>query len=309
MAVSEAQAAAARSKSSVTRLRAMLESPELAFLMEAHDGLSARIAEVEGFEAIWASGFSVSTALGVRDSDEASWSQLLGVVDCMTDTVSIPIVVDGDTGYGNFNTARRFAHKAERVGAAGVCIEDKLFPKMNSFVGDAHQLADMDEFAGKIEACKDSVENPDFCVIARTEALIAGHGIDEALERGDAYRAAGADALFIHSRKAVADEIEQFAKEWRRRLPLVISPTTYAQTPTDAFRRFGISAVIWANHSMRAAVAAMRRVCREIHSHQSVSGTEQELASLAEVFDLMRYDELEKAERRFLHSSRGRRRR
>ncbi len=279
----------------------MLQTPELVFLMGAHDGLSARIAEVEGFEAVWASGFCISTALGVRDSDEASWSQLLSVIESMTEAVSIPIVVDGDTGYGNFNTARRFAHKAERLGAAGVCFEDKLFPKMNSFVGDRHELADVDEFCGKLRACKEEQEEPAFCVIARVEALIAGLGMEEALERANAYRRAGADAIFIHSRKRVADEIEEFAGRWGGDLPLVISPTTYSATPTEVFRQGGISAVIWANHSMRAAVTAMRRVCREIHSAQSVKGTEEAgLAPLAEVFELMHYDELEAAERRFL---------
>jgi phosphoenolpyruvate phosphomutase len=281
------------------QLRAMLESPALDFLMEAHDGLSARIAEVEGFEAIWASGFSISTALGVRDSDEATWSQLLSVVECMVEAAAIPIVVDGDTGYGNFNTARRFVQRAERLGVAGVCLEDKRFPKMNSFVGDSQELTDIPEFSAKLRACKDQQADPEFCVIARTEALIAGRSIEEALERADAYRLAGADAIFIHSRKATADEIVEFARRWEGRLPLVISPTTYATTRTEVFRRSGISIVIWANHSMRAAVAAMRQVCREIHAVQSVDATQQPLASLAEVFELMRYDELEQDNRRY----------
>lgn len=282
------------------RLRAMLERPELVFLMEAHDGLSARIAEVEGFEALWASGFSVSTALGVRDSDEATWSQLLSVVECMAEATTVPIVVDGDTGYGSFNTARRFVHKAERLGVAGVCFEDKVFPKMNSFVGDAHRLADTGEFCGKLRACREELADDGFCLIARTEALIAGHGLDEALDRAEAYRRAGADAIFIHSRLPTADEIEAFAARWENRLPLVIAPTTYAaNTPTDAFRRMGISAVIWANHSMRAAVAAMRSVCRDLRAGESVTASRTELASLSEVFELLAYDELEAAERRY----------
>jgi phosphoenolpyruvate phosphomutase len=287
------------------RLRAMLRAPELAFLMGAHDGLSARIAEVEGFEAIWASGFSVSTALGLRDSDEASWSQLLSVVECMTEATSIPIVLDGDTGYGNFNTARRFVRKAERLGVAGVCFEDKLFPKMNSFVGDRHGLADVNEFSGKLRACKEEQQDPDFCLIARVESLIAGHGMEEALERAHAYSAAGADAIFIHSRRRDGEEIEEFARRWGTELPLVISPTTYVGTPTEAFERSGISAVIWANQNMRAAVAAMRRVCHKIHSTRSVKDTEDGLAPLAEVFELMRYDELEQESRRYLAPGAG----
>lgn len=282
------------------RLLEMLESSELAFLMEAHDGMSARIAEAEGFEAIWASGFSISSALGVRDSNEASWTQLLAVVEAMSEVTSVPIVVDGDTGHGDFNTARRFTRRAERIGAAAVCFEDKQFPKMNSFVGDDHALADIGEFAGKLAACKDAQTDPGFCVIARTEALIAGHGVGEALRRAEAYRQAGADAIFVHSRRRDADEIKAFMKAWENRLPVVIAPTTYAATtPTDEFREAGISAVIWANHSMRAALAAVRRVCRTIRARESVTGLDLELATLKEVFALMRYDDLEAAEQRF----------
>jgi phosphoenolpyruvate phosphomutase len=285
------------------QLREMLNSQELGFLMEAHDGLSARIAEAEGFEAIWASGYSMSTALGVRDSDEASWSQLLTVVEWMVDAVSIPILVDGDTGYGNFNTARRFVRKAERLGAAGVCFEDKVFPKMNSFVGDGHRLAPVEEFAGKIRACKDALGSSDFCLIARTESLIAGRSVGEALERAEVYRQAGADGIFIHSRKPAADEIEAFAAEWGSRLPIVISPTTYAGTPTSVFRERGISAVIWANQSMRAAIVAMRRACREIRQAESATAADVELAPLNEVFKLMHYEELELDERRYTGGS------
>jgi len=298
--MSDAGAQRLAGASASARLRSRLYDGELLFLMEAHDGLSARIADVEGFEAIWASGFSVSTALGVRDSDEATWSQLLGVVECMLDATSLPVVVDGDTGYGNFNTARRFVGRAERLGAAGVCLEDKVFPKVNSFVDADHQLEDIGSFTGKLRACKAEQADPDFCLIARTEALIAGQGMDEALRRATAYCEAGADAIFIHSRMAVADEIEEFTRRWGDARPLVISPTTYAATtPTDVFRRSGISSVIWANQSMRAAAAAMRSLCRELRASESDAGAGTELATLSEIFELMRYDELAEAEHRF----------
>jgi phosphoenolpyruvate phosphomutase len=284
------------------RLRELIDGDRMVHLMEAHDGLSARIAEVEGFEALWASGFSISTALGVRDSDEATWSQLLGVVENMADAATIPIVVDGDTGYGNFNTARRFARHAERIGVAGICFEDKLFPKINSFVGSgaAHDLEDVDRFCGKLNACQEGRADGSVCIIARTEALIAGLGIDEALRRATAYREAGADALFIHSRLSVADEIEEFALRWENRLPVVIAPTTYAtNTPTEVFESWGISAVIWANQSMRAAVAAMRKICRDIRAGEPSVKTDPQLAPLSEVFELLQYDELEEATGRY----------
>ena len=278
-------------------LRRQLVSQELTFLMEAHDGMSARVASRAGFDALWASGLSMSTALGVRDSDEATWTQLLDVVAHMSHAADVPILVDGDTGYGSFNTARRFADKARRVGAAGICLEDKQFPKMNSFVGDSHRLADVADHVAKLRACRDVVGD-DLVVVARTEALIVGAGMTEALDRAEAYREAGADALFIHSRRADVDEIAEFVGEWGGRLPVVIAPTTYAATtPTERFREMGISSVIWANHSMRAALRAMQHACRQIRARESVTDLGVELAPLADVFELFDYDELEATER------------
>ena len=124
--------------------------------MEAHNGLSAKLVEEAGFEAIWGSGLAVSAALGVRDCNEASWTQVLDVMEFMSDATDLPILLDGDTGYGNFNSVRRLVRKLEQRSIAGVCIEDKLFPKTNSFIDSEQQpLAEVDEFCGKIAAAKD----------------------------------------------------------------------------------------------------------------------------------------------------------
>jgi len=152
------------------RLRTLFERPQLDFVMEAHNGLSARIAEEAGFEAIWASGLSISAALGVRDSNEASWTQVLEVLEFMADASSVPILVDGDTGYGNFNNMRRLVRKLEQRNIAGVCIEDKIFPKTNSFIrGTTQPLADINEFCGRVSAGRDSKRDDDFVIVARIE--------------------------------------------------------------------------------------------------------------------------------------------
>jgi len=284
-----------------TRLKAMLEGPGLSFLMEAHNGLSAKIAQEAGFEGIWGSGLSISAALGVRDNNEASWTQVLEVVEFMADATSVPILLDGDTGYGNFNSARRLVMKLEQRGVAGVCMEDKIFPKTNSFLrSTAQPLADMEEFAGKIRAAKAAQRDDDFVVVARVEALIAGHGMEEALKRGEAYRKAGANAVLIHSRERHPDEILQFKKEWGDRLPLVIVPTKYYTTPTDVFREAGFKIVIWANHLMRSAITAMQLAAKEIYTGQTLVGVEERVAPLAEVFRLQGESELEQAEKAYL---------
>lgn len=286
-----------------TRFRAMLAGTETRFVMEAHNGLSARLAERAGFEALWASGLSIASALGVRDSNEASWTEVLQVVEFMADASAAPIMVDGDTGFGNFNNARRLVRKLCERGIAAVCLEDKLFPKTNSFVGECQPLADAGEFAGKIKACKDAQSDQDFSVVARVEALISGHGMSEALRRAELYRLAGADAILIHSKRREADEILTFAREWADRSPIVIVPTTYYDTPVSLYRDAKIRLVVWANHAMRAAAAAMERIYADIYARESVTGVEGEISSVKHIFEIMDYAELAEAENLYLPSN------
>ena len=289
-----------KSASKPRALRELLNSGSLEFIMEAHNGLSARIVEEAGFAGIWASGLAVSAAFGVRDSNEASWTQVLEAVEFMADATSVPILLDGDTGYGNFNNLRRLVTKLESRGVAGVCIEDKLFPKTNSFIdGERQPLADIDEFCGKIRAGKDAQRDPDFCIVARVEALIAGWSVEEALDRAKAYQAAGADAILIHDKARSFDNIQRFAAGWDGSCPLVIVPTKYYSTPTDVFRKSGISLVIWANHTVRAAVTAMQRTVREIRQTETLTGVEDRIAPVSEIFRLQGDPELREAEKRY----------
>jgi phosphoenolpyruvate phosphomutase len=288
------------------RLRQMLVGHDLDFLMEAHNGLSARIVREAGFHGIWASGLAISAQYGVRDNNEASWTQVVDTLEFMADASDLPILLDGDTGYGNFNNLRRLVRKLEQRGIAGVCIEDKQFPKTNSFIGGERQpLADVDEFSGKIKAGKDSQHDESFSIVARVEALIAGWGMDEALRRAEAYRRAGADAILIHSKLSKPDEILAFAREWAGRGPLVIVPTKYYSTPTDVFRKAGINVVIWANHLIRASASAMQAVAHEIHATETLVNVEDRIAAVDEIFRLQDADEYSEAERVYLSASRA----
>ena len=286
------------------KLRQMLLSEQLEFLMEAHNGLSARIVREAGFSGIWASGLSISAQLGVRDNNEASWTQVVDVLEFMADASDLPILLDGDTGYGNFNNMRRLVRKLEQRGIAGVCIEDKQFPKTNSFLnGERQPLADIAEFAGKIAAGKDTQHDPNFSIVARVEALIAGWGMEEALRRAEAYRRAGADAILIHSKLSKPDEILTFAREWAGRGPLVIVPTKYYSTPTNVFRLASISLVIWANHMVRSATSAMQSVAKEVFASQTLVNIEDRIVSVDEIFRLQDADEYSAAERLYLSAS------
>lgn len=284
-----------------TQFKKLLHSDQVEFLLEGHDGISAKIVEEAGFKGIWGSGLSISAALGVRDSNEASWTQVLEVVEFMSDATSIPILLDADTGYGNFNNVRRLVRKLEQRQVAAMCIEDKLFPKTNSLFDNVEQpLAEVEEFAGKIKAAKDTQQDPDFCVVARVEAFIAGWGLSEALRRAEAYYRAGADAILMHSKMATADQVLSFMREWQDTCPVVIVPTTYYETPTRVFEEAGVSLVIWANHLMRSAIAAMQRTAAKIYEAQSLQTIQDEIVPVKEIFRLQNAPELRAAEEKYL---------
>jgi phosphoenolpyruvate phosphomutase len=288
-----------------TQLKGLLQSPQTEFILEAHNGLAARIVEEAGFKGIWGSGLALSAQHAVRDNNELSWTQVVNILEFMSDATTIPILLDGDTGYGDFNNMRRLVRKLEQRDIAGVCIEDKLFPKTNSFIqGERQELEDVQIFCGKIQAGKDAQHDHDFCIVARVEALIAGWGLDEALRRGEAYRKAGADAVLIHSKQSRPDEILAFAREWANRCPLVIVPTKYYATPTEVFREHGISLVIWANHLVRASITAMQATARSIFETESLVDVEGRVATVAEIFRLQGADELLEAEKIYARSAR-----
>ena len=289
-----------------TALKRLVARPEIAFLMEAHDGISARIAAEAGFAGVWASGLTMSASFGVRDNNELSWSQVVDHVGFMADAAgAVPILIDGDTGYGNFNNMRRLVRKLEQAGVAGVTIEDKLFPKTNSFLRSEQQpLADVEEFCGKIKAGKDSQSDSDFVLVARVEALIAGWGLAEAIRRAEAYHLAGADAILIHSRQSSPAEIFAFLEAWASRAPVVLVPTKYWRTPTAEFRARRVSLVVWANHLLRAGIGAMQATARQLYQEESLLNVEPQVAALPEVFRLQGDEELAEAEQRYLPAAR-----
>ena len=216
----------------------------------------------------------------------------------MANSVNIPILVDGDQGYGNFNNARIFCKNLEKRGIAGVVFEDKLFPKTNSFieVSGGQKLANINEFCGKIKACKDNQVNPYFTVVARLEAFIAGYDVEEALKRAYAYHKAGADAILVHSKKSSSEDIDAFMKIWDNRCPIIIVPTKYYSTPTEHFREQGISTIIWANHNMRSCITMMEKVSKDIYDNESLKNVEKNIATVKDIFAYTEEDQLKKDE-------------
>ncbi|MFC1590745.1 phosphoenolpyruvate mutase [Candidatus Omnitrophota bacterium] len=267
-------------------LRELFLKKGLIRIVGAHDALGAKLAEKHGFHGVWSSGLEISTSHAVPDANILTMTEFLSAAGSMNDAVSLPIIADCDTGYGNSNNVIQMVRKYEAAGIAAVCIEDKHFPKVNSFIPGRQQLASVAEFVGKIMAAKNAQKTEEFMVIARVEALIAGWGMDEALKRAHAYADAGADAILIHSKAPDASEIAGFTGRWGDRAPLVVVPTTYPSVTVKELECMGVKMVIYANQGIRAAISAMDNILPQILRDGTTSRVEKEIAPMSEVFEI-----------------------
>lgn len=285
-------------------LLSLLEGPDVLLAAGAHDALSAKLAEEAGFDAIWASGFGISAVQAVPDANILTLTETLDAVRRIVDAVGIPVVADCDNGYGNAINVMRTVGEFERAGAAGLCIEDNDFPKRCSFyAGVRRDLVPVEEHARKIEAATAARRNRGFVVIARTEALIAGLGMEEALRRARAYAAAGADAVLVHSKAKDFAELREFSRAWDGGVPLVAVPTTYPSVGTDELAAAGFRLAIFANQALRAAIVAMRDALVTMRQTGRVASVEEGIAPLEEVYRLVGVPELKANEKRFLFAS------
>lgn len=288
--------------SSTATLRKSLNDRDLLHVMAAHSPLSALLVEEASFDGIWASGFELSALYGLPDVSLVSMTQHLEMVSAMAQSVSLPIVADIDTGFGNAINVIYAIEQYERAGAAAVVIEDKTFPKVTSLIADGRQeLLRTEEFQGKIRAATDTRSTDDFLVIARTEALIAGLGEDEALTRARAYEAAGADMILIHSKQKTPDEVESFVRAWDGKAPIVIVPTAYPEMNENRIRALGkIGIVIYGNHAIRASITAMQDVFARVLKDRGINRVDGDIVSVDEVFRLQKMDRVKDREKRFL---------
>ncbi|TMC24390.1 MAG: phosphoenolpyruvate phosphomutase [Chloroflexi bacterium] len=268
------------------RLRKLLSSDRLIRVAGAHNGLSAKLVETAKFEAIWASGLEISASYGLPDTHVVTMIEFLEAAAQMDFVTTIPIIADCNTGYGDEYNVMHLIKHYERIRIAGVCIEDKVFPKINSFMHGPQILETIEKFSSKIRAAKAAQENPDFVLIARTEAFIAGLGLEAALARAYAYAEAGADLILVHSKASTAEEIAQFMQHWSGVVPIAVVPTTYGATTTQQLYDLGIKVVIYANQGMRAAVRAMQTVFSTIVLSGHTSEIESTIASVREIFAL-----------------------
>ncbi len=259
------------------KLRRLIEAKPIVRVMEAHNGLSGLIVEhcnvqengkVDEFDAIWLSSLTDSTVKGRPDIEFVDLTSRAQTINEILDVTTKPIIFDGDTG-GIVEHFTKMVRLLERMGVSAVIIEDKQGLKQNSLFGDDRPqvLLETEVMCEKIHAGKQAQVTDEFMIVARIESLIANQGMEDALERAQAYIDSGADALMIHSREQDGAEIKEFCsayEKFEKKVPLVCVPTSYRHLHEDELAEIGFSVVIYANHLLRSAYPAMKNTAEII---------------------------------------------
>ena len=289
-------------------LKRCIELKGSARILEAHSGLSGIIVdsakvqkdgEVIEYDGLWESSLTDSASKGLPDASIVGSDSRIHTVNEILNVTTKPIIVDGDTG-GDMAQFEYLVRHLERLGVSAVIIEDKVFPKRNSLDGSASQvLEDPTVFAEKITAGIEVAISKDFMVIARLESLIAGTGLQDALERAEQYILAGTDGVMIHSYKRDPSEIFDFAESYERvcrrlgRRPILVCvPTTYNSISDSELAASGFNIIIHANHLLRAAYCAMTNAARAILMNGRSLEMEEMCASVPEIFSAVGFDRI-----------------
>jgi len=283
-------------------LRRSIAAGDLAVGVGARDALEAKLIERAGFDFVWSSSLGVSASYAVPDASLISMYQYLEAARAMNEVIDIPVIADCDTGYGNANNVAYAVKRFEEAGIAAISMEDKKFPKDNSLLaGGRQELAHVEEFAGKLMAAKDAQRSEEFIVIARVEALIAGWGEQEALDRAYRYVEAGADYILIHSKSTEPGEIVSFVNAWDGAAPLVLVPTTYPQLTEEQILDLGkVRIVIYANQPMRAAVRAQELLLEEIKRVGGIHTIDKMMVPVSYIFEIQGVPQMKESEKKFL---------
>ena len=276
----------------------LLDNQPIVKVCGAYDAMSAKLVELSGFDAVWAGSFAISAINNVPDASILTMTEFFTAASNMANACEIPIIADCDTGYGDATNVRYMVKKYENAGIAGICIEDKTFPKQNSLLeGGNNQLLSEKDFAAKILAANEAKQNKAFTIIARIEALISGIGIEQALQRAYAYEKAGADLILIHSKKITPEEIFEFSDSWKGSAPLVVIPTTYYSVNVDELIEHKIKMVIYANQTLRAAHFALSKLLKQMKNANNMSQLQNQMSSMEDIFKLQEMHDMKSQEK------------
>jgi len=283
------------------RLRDLIEMKDIVRIIEAHNGLTGLIAEktkvakedkIESFDGMWISSLCDSTVKGKPDIELVDETSRVNTINEILEVTTKPIILDGDTG-GKVEHFVYTVKTLERIGVSAIIIEDKIGLKKNSLFGtEVEQKQDtIDNFTTKISEGKKAQVTDDFMIIARIESLILDAGMDDALERAEAYIDAGADAIMIHSKDEDPDDILEFCEhyeDFEYKVPLVVVPTTYCQITEEELIDVGVDVVIYANHLLRSAYPAMKETAETIlENNRAKEADEEYCMPISEILTLI----------------------
>jgi phosphoenolpyruvate phosphomutase len=275
-------------ESGINRLKYILEKELTLIVPGIYDPLSAKLAEINGFNAVWVSGFCVSTSLFVPDENYMTIEQYSHRISDIRKITSIPLIVDCDEGYGNITNTFRLFDILSNIGVEACCIEDNLFPKTNSFKdagSRTNRIEDEEKFAEKIYAIKRRF--PELLIIARTESLIVGESHSKAIQRASAYKMAGADLLLIHSRSKKIQEFEAIVKSWHSPESLVVVPTAAQDICLQDLIELRFKIVILANQLLRNNINTMNSIYNKIRNNAGINDLNKDAVSMEFIFNLI----------------------
>jgi phosphoenolpyruvate phosphomutase len=282
------------------RLRSLIKNKPIVRILEAHNALSALIAEntvVErngedvSFDGVWSSSLTDSTAKGKPDIEAIDMTSRINAVNDVFEVTTKPMIFDADTG-GKIEHFEFTVKSLERTGVSAVVIEDKTGLKKNSLFGnDVSQTQDsIENFCDKISRGKAAQISDDFMIVARIESLILESGMEDALIRAEAYIKAGADGIMIHSRHKDPTEIMEFMQKFRATdtiTPVVVVPTSFNSVTVEEFIEMGVNVVVTANHMLRAAYPAMLNVAKSVLENGRSLEAEPDCMSIKEILEFI----------------------
>ena len=278
-----------------TTLKKLILDKEILIMPAAYDGVSARIIEQVGFKAVTLGGYAVSASLlGKPDVSLLTLTEMATYTRNITEAVDIPVFVDGDTGHGNVTNVMRTIREFEKAGAAGLFIEDQVFPKRCGHM-EGKQVIGVEEMIPKIKAAVDTRIDKDLIIMARTDAF-ATHGIDEAIERGNKYREAGADLIFVEAPTSKEDMLK-IAREVAA--PLITIQGEGGKTPlmtAKELEQIGYSVVVYPGSALYAATWAVRSIMKELFTTGTTKGFMDRMITFDEFNQLIGLDDVLKEE-------------
>jgi 2-methylisocitrate lyase-like PEP mutase family enzyme len=282
-----------------TRFRALMKRPGCIMAPGVADALAARLVTLEGFEAVYMTGFGTSlTRLGAPDVGLITATEMVDNAARIAEASGLPLIADADTGYGNPINTRRTIRDYERAGVAGVHIEDQVWPKRCGHLAGKRVIS-TNEMVAKIQAACDARVDPDFTIIARCDA-IAVEGLGAALERGERYREAGADMLFIEA-PVGREEVERVARHFSG-VPLLYNMASSGKTPdldAEELGRLGFKLAIYPNWLILAAIPVMQSVLRELKAKGGIAGIRKRAATFKEFTDIAGLPAIQALEERY----------